>query len=98
MRSERNGSSGKQSCCSGRARSCGGYMQRKRHGGARSCGSGGEEVVVAAVKKLRQWSCSTGGERCADNGGARICVSCGGTGSFTVVLLHQKVDLRRKEI
>ncbi|WZZ50467.1 hypothetical protein YC2023_050574 [Brassica napus] len=55
MRSERNGSSGKQSCSSGRVRSCGGWMQRKRHGGGRSCGSGGEEVAVAAVKELRQW-------------------------------------------
>ncbi|KAF3499251.1 hypothetical protein F2Q69_00043826 [Brassica cretica] len=40
MRSERNGSSGKQSCSGGRARSCGGWMQRKGCGGARSYGSG----------------------------------------------------------
>ncbi|KAF2536218.1 hypothetical protein F2Q70_00005200 [Brassica cretica] len=63
MRSERNGSSGKQSCSGGRARSCGGWMQRKRCGGARSYGSGSEEVAAVAVqgvgaevmKELRQW-------------------------------------------
>ncbi|KAF2548855.1 hypothetical protein F2Q70_00020135 [Brassica cretica] len=49
---ERNGRSGKQSCSGGRARSCGGLMQRKRHGGARSCGNGSEEVAVAAVKEF----------------------------------------------
>ena len=31
------------------------------------------------------------------NGGARICSSYGGTKSFTVVLLHKKVDPKRKE-
>ncbi|CAN7060856.1 unnamed protein product, partial [Brassica rapa subsp. trilocularis] len=67
-------------------------MQRKRRGGARSCGSGGEEVAVAAVK-----SCGRCDERCADSGGARFCGSCGGTRSFTVFLFHKKVDLKRKE-
>ncbi|KAF2547259.1 hypothetical protein F2Q70_00020285 [Brassica cretica] len=57
MRSERNGSSGKQSCSCGLARSYGGWMQRKRHGGAKSCGSGGEDVAVATVKEVRQWRC-----------------------------------------
>ncbi|KAF3495942.1 hypothetical protein DY000_02056004 [Brassica cretica] len=57
VRNERNGSSGKQSCSGGRARSYSGWMQRKRRGGARSCGSGGEEVAVAAVKELQQWRC-----------------------------------------
>ena len=98
----------KNNCSGGRARSCGGWMQRKRRGGARSCGSGGEEVAVAAVKELRQWrckelgqrpwrSCGRCGERCADSGGARFCGSCGGTRSFTVFLFHKKVDLKRKE-
>ncbi|KAF3564296.1 hypothetical protein DY000_02014080 [Brassica cretica] len=63
MRNERNGSSGKQICSGGCARSCGGWMQRKRHGGARSCGSGGEEVVVEGVKELRQWRCMELGQR-----------------------------------
>ncbi|WZZ14386.1 hypothetical protein YC2023_107475 [Brassica napus] len=63
MRSELNRSSGKQSCSGSRARSCGGCMQRKRHGGARSCGSGNEEVVVAVVKELRQWRCKELGQR-----------------------------------
>ncbi|CAN7044908.1 unnamed protein product, partial [Brassica oleracea var. botrytis] len=79
------GSSGKQSCSGGRARSCGCWMQRKRRGGATSCGSGGAR------------SCGSGGERCADSGGVRLCGSCGGTMSFTVVLLHKKVDLKGKE-
>ncbi|KAF2590256.1 hypothetical protein F2Q70_00040776 [Brassica cretica] len=63
MRSERSGSSGKQSCSGGRARSCGGWMQKKRCGGARSCGSGSGEVAAVvvqgvggeAMKELRQW-------------------------------------------
>ncbi|CAN7044321.1 unnamed protein product [Brassica rapa subsp. trilocularis] len=84
MRSERNGSSGKQSCSGGRARSCGGWMQRKMCGGARSCSN-----------KLR--SCGSGGERCVDSGGARICGSCSETRNFTMVLLYKKVDLKRKD-
>ncbi|KAF2559123.1 hypothetical protein F2Q68_00013826 [Brassica cretica] len=63
MRSERNGSSGKQSCSCGLARSYGGWMQRKRHGGAKSCGSGGEDVAVAMVKEVRQWRCKKLGQR-----------------------------------
>lgn len=36
---------------------------KKKVWGARSCGSGGEEVGVASVKELRQWQCKELGQR-----------------------------------
>ncbi|KAF2600462.1 hypothetical protein F2Q68_00012255 [Brassica cretica] len=45
--------SGKLSRSGGRARSCGGWMQRKRCGGARSWDRGHEGVAALAVKDVR---------------------------------------------